>query len=88
MLEPWPTTCSLVRFDCCPDVVPYPSGIQVWSEAVLSHTFEPQPSLVRGHFDDPAALDRLERAGRHRPQRGDGRGVRREANSPVDDETN
>jgi hypothetical protein len=47
--------CWLSPFDCCPDVVPYPSGIVVWNEAVLSEAFEPQPSVVTGHFDDASA---------------------------------
>jgi hypothetical protein len=53
--EPWPTRCWLSPFDCCPDVVPYPSGITVWNEAVLAHPSDAQPARVIGHFDDPAA---------------------------------
>jgi len=53
--EPWPTSCSLMRFDCCPNVVPYPSGIIVWNEAVLSQPFERQPARVSGHYDNGGA---------------------------------
>jgi hypothetical protein len=60
--EPWPTMCWLSPFDCCPDVVPYPSGIVVWNEAVLSNAFEPQPSLVGGHFDGAPAADCVDAA--------------------------
>jgi hypothetical protein len=53
--EQWPTQCFLTPFDCCPNVVPYPSGVAVWNEAVLSHPFDPQASRVIGHFDDASA---------------------------------
>ena len=56
--ETWPARCSLAPFDCCPDVVPYPSGITTWFEAVLSTPIEgPQPSRLIGQFDHPSATD-------------------------------
>lgn len=54
----WSTVCGLTRFDCCPDVVPYPSGMAVFLEPgpgwPLPYTHV-QPARIVGRFDDASA---------------------------------
>ena len=55
--EIWTTTCWLERFDCCPNVVPYPSGLPVRLGAGMA-AVPPgiaQPSRLTGHFDDASS---------------------------------
>lgn len=54
--EPWQTRCWLAPFDCCPQVIPYPTGLPTWFETGGSLPFEgQQSSRLIGHFDDPSA---------------------------------
>ena len=57
-MSPWPTRCWLAPFGCCPNVIPYPSGITTWFDVVLSTPFDgPQPSRIIGQFDHASAVD-------------------------------
>jgi hypothetical protein len=53
----WQNRCGLMRFDCCPDVVPFPSGIGIWFDGDIGPTSYAQPLSVAvdGHFADPGA---------------------------------
>ena len=53
----WSERCMLQRFDCCPDVTPFPAGIAMWFDGDIGPTeyARPLPVSVDGHLDDPGA---------------------------------